>query len=343
MTKDTATTLEDKRIRVMSPSGNIVLLPEREANDKSDPTSTMLASNNDENDDMDHHGKIRSGLMQRHVSLEYLNPVYECGTRKSAMAVAIINLVATTCGGGVLSLPLAFRRAGILPTTALMIYGVLATDFSLYILVSCARRTGGRSYGDVAKSSFGNLAEVLTSTLLGCMLIGSLTAYLVLVKDIWTPVVLSLLPMSVKQPLLLHHDTSTTTIRDDDMFDPTLRASKEGSSFILFLILILGSPLLLKRDLHALRHTCYVGFFSCALLMVAVVYRAYEAVRSNDPRRAPLNWYSTDIADYAFAFPIVVLCFFCSYNVLGVHASLLDPTRNRVKCVLDTSMFICVL
>lgn len=313
---------------MMSPHGKVIVFPEAVTFDSSKMEPDQV-------DDSDHE----RALMLRRISLELLNPVHECDTRKSSMAVAIINIVATTCGGGVLSLPLVFQRAGIIPTTFLMVYGCLATDFSLYILVSCARRTGGRSYGDVAKASFGNLAEVLTTSLLGLMLIGSLTAYLVLVKDIWTPVVLSLLPLSVKEPLLLH-DYMT---QNDDMFDPTLRPSKEGSSFILILILLFGTPLLLKRDLHALRHTCYFGFLSCATLMVAVVYRAYEAVQSNDPRRAPLNWYSTNISDYAFAFPIVVLCFFCSYNVLGVHSSLLDPTRNRLKFVLASSMIICFL
>ncbi len=275
--------------------------------------------------------------MLRHVSLELLNPVYECTTRKSSLAVAVTNLVATTTGGGVLSLPLAFRRAGIVPTTIFMIYGFLATDFSLYVLVSCARRTGGRSYGDVASAAFGNLAEVVTTSLLGLMLIGSLTAYLVLVKDIWTPVILLVLPMSIKGPLLIHKGASNI----DSTFDPTLEPSKEASSLILLLIVILGAPLLLKRDLHALRHTCYIGFSSCFLLMIAVLYRAYQAVQV--PGREPLRWYSTNLSDYAFAFPIVVLCFFCSYNVLGVHSSLLDPTRERVKFVLDTSMAFCFL
>ena len=33
--------------------------------------------------------------------------------------------------------------------------------------------------------------------------------------------------------------------------------------------------------------------------------------------------------------------FLCSYNVLSVHSSLMKPTRERVKCVLDSSLLIC--
>lgn len=324
----------DNRQWIMPPLGELLILSKPSSFDCTNDSGGGAYVDPDENDD--HHEKR---IMLRHVSMELLNPVYECDTRKSSMAVAIVNLVATTCGGGVLSLPLAFRRAGIIPTTAFMVYGLLATDFSLYVLVSCARRTGGRSYGDVAKSAFGNAAEIATTLLLGFMLIGSLTAYLVLVKDIWTPVALSLLPLSIKGPLSSHQ----VQHNDNDMVDSVLQPSKQATNFILFSILLLGTPLLLKRDLHALRHTCYVGFLSCTLLMFAVVFRAFQAVNSNDSSRPPLRWYSTDISDYAFAFPIVVLCFFCSYNVLGVHSSLLNPTRHRLKYVLDTSMLLCFL
>jgi hypothetical protein len=330
---------------VVSPSGEVIVLPES-VSFGFDPSKHPIEERQQQHDPAT--ANTYNNILQRQVSLELLNPTHNCHTRKSSMTVAIINLVATVCGGGVLSLPLAFRRAGIIPTTIFMIYAVLTTDFSLYILISCARRTGGRSYGDVAKAAFGNACEVATTSLLAVMLTGGTTAYQVLVKDIWTPVLVSLLPTFWKSPFLRHDDTITIGMSDGGV-DGNIaidhqedRVSKRGAAIILLFILIAGAPLLLKRDLHALRHTCYVGFSSCTLLMVAVVYRAYQAVTSPDQEhRPPLNWYSTDISDLAFAFPIVVLCFFCSYNALGVHSSMLNPTRERVKVVLDKSMMLC--
>ena len=340
-----------------------------------------------EEDVVHHHNHHHDhNVLIRHVSLELLNPVHECHSRKSSMLVAIVNLIATVCGGGVLSLPLAFKRAGIIPTTIMMIYGLLTTDFSLYILVSCARRTGGRSYGDIAKASFGNFAEVFTTCTLALMLTGSLTAYLVLVRNIWTPVLLAILPEFFTNPLLeprisapnmiVSSETAKSTINnftdtsfyyqnDGSSTQEEKDASKQGEAIILLGLLIFGSPLLLKHNLHALRHTCYVGFCSCCLLMMAVTFRAYEVISAepdtvnNDNQHSPetstsaepvrppnhtintINWYSTDTSDLAFAFPIVVLCFLCSYNVLGVHSSLLNPTRERMRNVLDTSMVLC--
>lgn len=282
----------------------------------------------------------RQGALSRRVSLELLNPTHDSDHRISSPMVAVINLVATVCGGGVLSLPLAFKRAGIIPTTILMIYAALTTDFSLYVLISCARRTGGRSYGDVGKTAFGSFAEIAITLLLVVHLCGTLIAYMVLVRDIWTPVLSILLPPFLKDPLLDH--TIEFDTDSDDQDEPPVSA--DGANFILFGILLLGAPLLLKNDLHALRHTCYVGCSSCTLLMIAVVYRAYEAVNDEEQDdRPPLNWYSKDPADLLFAYPIVVLCFLCSYNVLNVHSSLTNPTRERVKGVLDSSMLICFM
>ena len=48
-----------------------------------------------------------------------------------------------------------------------------------------------------------------------------------------------------------------------------------ASDRILLLILLVVSPLLLKTDLYALRHTCYVGFCSLIFLLAAVVNQAY--------------------------------------------------------------------
>jgi hypothetical protein len=83
-------------------------------------------------------------LREAHVSLELLNPGPDCHTRRSTAVSTMFNSAATVRGGGVLSLPLAFSRTGILPMTFLMIYAAVITDFSLHLLVACARRSGGR-------------------------------------------------------------------------------------------------------------------------------------------------------------------------------------------------------
>lgn len=262
-----------------------------------------------------------------HGSREFLNPAHDSSLRRSSPDIALINLVATVCGGGVLSLPYAFSRAGILVTLALLILSAVMTNFSLYILCACARRTGGRSYGDVARAAFGPLAEILTTAILFVLLLGILVAYMVLLKGIWTPMILSLA-------------VSLSFIEgfDEDHFD------RESNELLLILLFCLF-PLLLKRDLYALRHTCYVGFCSLVILCCGLAIKVYQrnvVVQPGIFARQAL-WWTSDVKDVILVFPIVMMSFLCCFNVLGVHSSLIEPTRKRMKLVLDRSIGICLI
>lgn len=271
-------------------------------------------------------------LLQRRPSLELLSPAHDCESRKSSPLIAIFNLVANVCGGGVLSLPLAFSRAGVIPSTLMMIFAAIMTNFAMYILCSCARRTGGRSYGDCARNAFGPLAEIGAIVLLIMLLCFVLVAFMVLVKDIWTPVILSLLP--ALETFFAHSSKSN----DEDVI------MNEASDYMLVPILMCTMPFLLKKDLHALRHTCYVGFASALILTAAVVHRAIDLNVFQEPGlfQEKVNWVG-DLEGILFAFPIICLSFFCIYNVLSVHSALVNPTRSRVKFVLDGTVMICLV
>ena len=63
--------------------------------------------------------------------------------------------------------------------------GAAVTEISLDLLIVCARRTVDRNYGVVAEAAFGKLANVVASTVtLVAMLLGTLIAYQVLVRDV---------------------------------------------------------------------------------------------------------------------------------------------------------------
>ena len=270
-------------------------------------------------------------LFLRHPSLELLVPAHDCESRKSSPAIAIFNLVATVCGGGVLSLPQAFLRAGILPSTLLMLVAAAVTNFSMYILCSCARRTGGRSYGDVTRNAFGPLAEIFTTVLLIFLLFLVLVAYMVLLKDIWTPVLLTCFPFL--RTIFLSPGGND----DDDAMD-------KASHCMLIGLVVAVIPLLLQTDLHALRHTCYVGFASAVVLMLGVTRQALLLNLCEQPGlfQASVVWVG-ETDGIMYAFPIIVLSFFSIYNVLTVHGALFNPTRSRVKFVLDGTIGLCFL
>jgi amino acid permease len=270
-------------------------------------------------------------ILSKRPSLEFLNPEFYSKTRKSSPLSAIFNLVATVCGGGVLTLPIAFSRAGIIPSTILMIFSAYITDFAMYILCAAARRTGGRSYGDVARLAFGAKAEIFITLLLFTFLYFVIVAYLVLVKDIWTPMIMHMFPT-------LHQWCIERWNIDPD-------TSKIPGDVFLIGFIVVSLPLLLNKDIYALRHTCYVGFASLLILVVAIVKKAYEVnfVTHVGIFHNEVKWWHDDINDVIYAFPIIALSFFSIYNVLSVHSALTNPTRERMKFVLDWTIILCLV
>ena len=323
-------------------AGSIIEISQHSSN-YADNTYYQDENDNEDDDDNDYRPRLlkrfstfwpsERELLEKRHSLEFLYPPPDCETRKSSPLVAIVGLVATVCGGGVLSLPIAFSKAGIMASTLLMLFAAVITEFSMYILCSCARRTGGRSYGDCMKKAFGPLAEIGATALLILLLIFVLIAYMVLVKDIATPMVLYVWPDLVTFFAKLGGLNPET--QEDIVVDV-------ASRYIPVVILLCVSPLLLKRDLHALRHTCYVGMASALFLLIGVVHRCVEVNMFQEPglfREKVVWWGDTD--GIMFAFPIIVLSFFSIYNVLSVHSSLTNPTRRRVKMVLDGTVCTC--
>ena len=60
--------------------------------------------------------------------------------RTASLLTCIFTLTSTIVGGGVLSLPYAFRRCGLLFGPVVLIAIAIMSDFSVYTLLSCARR-----------------------------------------------------------------------------------------------------------------------------------------------------------------------------------------------------------
>jgi len=228
-----------------------------------------------------------------------IEPPFASNKRCSPIVVAIFNLVATIVGGGVLSVPLAFEKCGIILATVLMLCSAFATDRSLYLLCLCSRYTGASSFGEVGRMAFGPWMECLVSLLLFVFLLFVLVAFMVLVRDIWTPVINEIFSLDL----------------DDNV--------------ILIIIVVLMGPFLTRRSLYALRYNCYFGFASASLLCVGICHRAWQ------DGIAEVKLFPSSMADALYGFPIITLGFLSSYNILPVHSSLIRPTNKRVGHVVN--------
>jgi amino acid permease len=240
------------------------------------------------------------------MSADLLVPSYSSIERQSTLTVATFNLVATIVGGGVLSLPLAFEKCGIILASLLMLLAAATTDRSLWLLCLSARISGASSYGEIGKASFGDWMEGAISLLLFVFLLFVLVAYMVLVKDIWTPLV----GMLVEG---VHGDV------------------------VLLLILIFMTPFLLQRTLHALRFNCYVGFASVSLLCLALCHHGLTSPHL----KFDLKLWPEKMADVLFAFPIITLSFLSHFNILPIQSALVEPSRYRINATIHCAVASC--
>jgi hypothetical protein len=236
--------------------------------------------------------------------------------RPSTLLVGSFNLIATILGGGVLTLPIAFQKCGIFVTTLFMLVSAYMTYMSLIMLCYCSRRSGASSFGEVVRSAYGEKAEVGVNLILFVYCSFVVAAFMVLIRDIWTPLVGLLFGGVSSDHVLL--------------------------GFMVFLL-----PFLFQRSLHALKWNCYIGFASIIILCIALCRGGFQrqhnhpggANEKHDDDTYIIEGFKVpSVRDALFSFPIVMLAFLCQFNVLSIQNTLQRPTRKRMAQVIGMSV-----
>jgi len=302
---------------------------------------------------------------RRTLSAEYLLPSPDSSLRQSSLPTATLALASTIMGGGVLSMPFAFKQAGIVAGLILLCLMAAASAFSLYILVSCSRRIGARSYDAVMMAALGRWARPLTLILLLCLLMLGCVAYMLLVRELAAPIATQILhathhgerPSIWLQPTGI--DSTATTDNDNDAYQryskhthssdssPTLAPTWLFSVVLLSSLVALISPLCLLRSVSSLRAASLLSILSMAVLASTLTYRLavpmpivadVNAPQETAQHTQPLLLVTTSFSSILATLPILCCCFICHFNVLPLHEQLLQPTRIRVR-----RLFIAVI
>ncbi|CAI5726468.1 unnamed protein product [Hyaloperonospora brassicae] len=255
-------------------------------------------------------------------SHEFFSPGPLSSARTATAPSAIFNLVSTIIGGGILSLPFAFDKCGLVVALIFMAIAASASTFSLYVIVSCSRRGRACSYEEVVRKALGPRAGHVTVVLLVLLTFLTLVAYVILTKD---------LVGSLGAKFLYHRPISGT----------------EQNGLTLLCVLLV-SPALLARSMNALRFTSVFSLMSVLVLATTITIRAVgtvvaggpdvEAVATTDVR-VPIKLFPDSWVDAAYAFPIISVAFLCHFNVLPVYRELHKPTRHRLKKIVASTMF----
>jgi len=254
----------------------------------------------------------------------------ESSIRNLSIENAMYNLIGTIVGGGLLSLSDAFARAGIIPSTMMMFFSAGISIFCMKLLCNCAQQqqhsgTTTHTYTQVVRLAFGKKAEFITSIVYSFFLCLVLVGYMILIKDIWTPLVYYLVPP-------LRRWTEASDARQNI-----------ASDYFLLLLLLCMFPLMLKEDLHSLRHANYASFLALIVLVIAIVDKVCRTSTTLNSKDSLIKWWSEDFSDWVFAFPIIGLSFFCISNLLPMYERLIDPSDERVTVVLNASVGVCFM
>ena len=241
--------------------------------------------------------------------------------RPSSLLVGTFNLIATILGGGVLTLPIAFQKCGIAFTTIFMLVSAYMTYMSLIMLCYSSRRSGASSFGEVVRSAYGEKAEVGVNLILFTYCSFVVAAFMVLIRDIWTPLVGMFLGKTVVE----------------------VSGDRVLVGFMIFLL-----PFLFQRSLHALKWNCYIGFASIVILCTALVRGGFQRQHTlhfggtdeqDDDGTYNIEWFKVpSLQDSLFAFPIIMLAFLCQFNVLSIQNTIQRPTRKRMSQIVGMSV-----
>lgn len=262
-------------------------------------------------------------MLFRRQSEDQLSPTFDDPRRTLRKPSAIFGLVSTIVGGGVLSLPYAFSQTGLVLGASLLVICACASDYTVQLLVECARRTGAETYEELALHAYGRSARVAVVSVIGALTWISTVAYLVLITDMLTP------------------------IARDELGLPLHRQG------VMLSAAACVCPLCLPRSLQALRFTSVLCVVAVLALAGCIAYRSLTdgyafapppdaAARGIDLR--VLVWPASVRAAWhgaLHALPIFCVSFLCHFNVLSTHTELHEPSRGRIAAVVHQTMALC--
>lgn len=188
------------------------------------------------------------------------------------------------------------------------------------MLCYCSRRSGASSFGEVVRSAYGERAEVGVNLILFVYCSFVIAAFMVLIRDIWTPLVGMFLGRT----------------------NGGVSSDRVLMGFMIFLL-----PFLFQRSLHALKWNCYIGFASIIILCTALCRGGFQRQYIHhggtdemlDDDTYNIEWFKVpSVQDALFSFPIVMLAFLCQFNVLSIQNTLQRPTRQRMAQVIGMSV-----
>lgn len=225
----------------------------------------------------------------------------------SSLLSAILNLLNTVVGGGILSLPFAFRSCGVAVGAAyILVFGAASWLGSLLLLDAMRYRPGARSYEDLARLSIGRggARAYNFAALVNCY--GACVSYMVAAADVIPPLLAE-----------MGHDLGRSPV-------------------LIALTAVIIFPLSALRDISALQYASGVAILIYLAFAITLVCLAWGGASAPAALQAPSDavassaLFKPDPAGWIRAIPICAFAFVHQTSVFPVYQELSEQSRRRM-------------
>ncbi|KAH6639799.1 transmembrane amino acid transporter protein-domain-containing protein [Boeremia exigua] len=244
----------------------------------------------------------------------------ESAKPRSGMRNSFMNMANSIIGAGIIGQPYAFKNAGLLSGTILLIALTVVVDWTIRLIVINSKLSGTDSFQATVQHCFGKSGLVAISLAQWLFAFGGMMAFCVIVGDTIPQVMDHLFPAL------------------EDM--PFLWLLTNRRAVMVLLILGISFPLSLYRDIAKLAKASGFALVSMIVIIITVVTQSFRVpAESKGQLRGSLI-----VNDGIFeAIGVISFAFVCHHNSLLIYGSLRKPTIDRFSRVTHYSTGISLL
>ncbi|KAK4228973.1 hypothetical protein QBC38DRAFT_360641 [Podospora fimiseda] len=237
---------------------------------------------------------------------------------KSSLPSAFMNMANSIIGAGIIGQPYAFREAGLVTGTILLVVLTVIVDWTIRLIVINSKLSGATSFQGTVEKCFGRSGLIAISVAQWAFAFGGMVAFGVIVGDSIPHVLSAIWPgVNVDRRVVIGVLTM-------------------GVSY----------PLSLYRDIAMLAKASGFALVSMGVIVCTVLVQSWF-VEGKDRGEISKGWVVGDSWDgVVSAVGVISFAFVCHHNSLLIYGSLERPTMDRFAKVTHystgISMFACL-
>ncbi|OCK94050.1 uncharacterized protein K441DRAFT_660871 [Cenococcum geophilum 1.58] len=244
----------------------------------------------------------------------------ESARPKSGMRSAFMNMANSIIGAGIIGQPYAFRQAGLITGTLLLIGLTVTVDWTIRLIVINSKLSGANSFQATVEHCFGKTGLIAISIAQWAFAFGGMIAFCIIIGDTIPHVMNALFP-SLENMSFLWLLTNRRAV-------------------IVIFILGISYPLSLYRDIAKLAKASTLALISMVVIIVTIITQGF---RVPSELRGELKGGLLIHSGIFQAIGVISFAFVCHHNSLLIYGSLKKPTIDRFARVTHYSTGISMV